>query len=203
MSKVTFAITTQGKAISEMIADLAKRSTAMMGDVHVAACSIIAHAVKHGDATLATHMPDRVTEALGGAWRLNALRQWFEAFGPFKWHAKDGDKPAGFKINKEKRAEMLKSLEKDEAKFLAKLIKTKSFHEFKPEAPYEAFNFQKQLAALIKKAQGKASDDARKEVGTDNFDGLDKAIELLADISTMKPAKASEKPAKASKAKAA
>lgn len=196
MAKVIFAITTEGKAIQGMISDLAKRSQAMMGDVHVAACSVIAHAVKHGDATLATHMPDRVTEALGGAWRLNALRQWFEAMGCFTWVAKTDTKPAGFKINKEKRAEMLKSLEKDEAKFLDKLIKCKSFHEFKPEAPYEAFNFKAQLARLIKQAQKKAQDEVRKAKGEDNFDGMDDAAELLVKLSE-------DKPTKAKKAKAA
>lgn len=198
MAKVIFAATMDGSAISNMIADLSKRSKAMIGDVHTTACSVIAHAVKHGDATMATHMPDRVTEALGGAWRLNALRSWFEAMGPFKWHAKDGDKPAGFKIDKDKRKLLASDLEKlGEADFLAKLIAKKTFHEFKPEAEYEVYSWKAALAKAIKYAMAKQKDETRKAKGKDDFEGLTEAQELLAKLSEPKA-----KVAKAKKAKA-
>ncbi len=198
MAKLTFKLTTDGKAITAMAKDLKSRSDSIKPDIHILSCSVVAHAVEHGDATKATLLPTIVTEALGEGWRLNAMRQWFEAIGPFTWVAKTDDKAAGFRINKEKRAKMKADLDKlGETKYLAKLAKSKTFFEFKPEAPYEEFSFKKQLAALIKKAQGKKEDEARVAKGGDDFAGLDKAIDLLEEIASAKPAKATKSKGKA------
>ncbi len=205
MAKVQFAVTTDGDKLSAMTKDIKARSTLLRSDIHVASCSVIAHAVKHGDATLATHYPTIVTEAMGEGWRLNALRSWFQDLGCFVWVAKEGDKPAGFKIDKDKRKAMKAEMDKDEDAYLAKLIKLKTFWEYKPEPEFQVYSWRAVLAKAIKDAQRKQKDEARKAKGSDDFAGLDEAIELLEAIETAKSraTKAKAEGKKPIKAKAA
>lgn len=185
-----FKITTDGKLITKMLGDVQKRSGELKGDVHILACSVIAKAIKDGDATQATHMPDALTEALGEAWRLNALRQWFEAFGPFKWHAKDGDKPAGFKIDKDRRKAMVKDMDDlGEAEYLDKLVTVKTYWEFKPESEFKPFDLVAMLGRIVSEAKKKAADDKRKAIGKDDLTGLTEVAELYAKLSEKTAAK--------------
>jgi len=204
---IQYKITTDGKAISAMVADIKTRSGVLKGDIHIAACSIIAHAVKHGDATLATHMPTIITDALGDAWRLNALRQWFEEFGPFTWHAKEGDKPAGFRIDKARRTAMSAEMQKTgETEYVDKLVTVKTYWEFKPEPEFKAFSTLAMLGRLVAEAKKKAADDKRKAIGKDEFVGLSDIETLYLELKAKTEAKAKVVKvvkAKASKAKAA
>lgn len=178
-----FKLTTDGKAITQMAKDWAKRAGILEKDQHIVACSIVAHAVKHGDATKADMLPNLISDAMSDAWRKSAMYQWFEAYGPFTYVAKDGDKPAHFKIDKDKRAKLAKQLEKlGEADFLAKLGESKTFWEFKPAKPYMPEAFRNELARIIKKFEGYEQNEDRKAKVQDNFDGIDKAKKLLADL---------------------
>lgn len=148
MAKVDYKYTTAGAMIAAMCDNLAGRSTSLKGDTHIAAVSCIGHASLHGDVMYA----QRLVEALGDGWRLNALRAWFIKFGPFTWVPKTKDKPAHFALDKAKRDSMKAEFEADEDVVFERLGKV-TFWDFKPEAEFEGFDFVKEAKKLLKKAK--------------------------------------------------
>ncbi len=50
-------------------------------DMHVLACSVLAHVGKHGDTRPCTAMVDAFIAACPDMVRVNSLKQWFETFG--------------------------------------------------------------------------------------------------------------------------
>ena len=149
MAKVEYKYTTAGAMIAAMCDNIAGRSASLKTDMHVAAVSCIGHASLHGDVMYA----QRLVEALGDGWRLNALRAWFIKFGPYTWVTKTKDKPAHFALDKAKRDSMKAEFEADEAAVFDKLGKV-TFWDFKPEPEFEGFDLLKEAKKLVKKANG-------------------------------------------------
>lgn len=166
------------KAIKAKIASISKRSNTLKSDIdHVARCTLL-HAVVHGDVTLA----DDLTKAMGDGWRLNALRAWFGAMGPFGWAAKDKatKRDAHFTLNKDKRNAMLAEYKADDKAFIAKLSGLKSYWEFKPEAEFEGFDLDKELKKLLARAKSKANTDKYPDQSKVNLSALPKLEQLVA-----------------------
>jgi hypothetical protein len=69
------------KSIETAIAGIRTNGAKLEKLIHVAACSVLNHADKHGDVTLA----NKLIEALPGMTRKNALRDWLIQFGKFKY----------------------------------------------------------------------------------------------------------------------
>lgn len=150
--------THDGGVIGHMIQSIANRSTALRNDCHIAAVSCIMHATKHGDVMYA----QRLIEAMGEGWRLNALRAWFGKFGPFTWVAKTKDKAGHFGLDKDKRKLMLAELEADEDAVGKKLSEV-TYWEFKPETEFMGFDLLKEIKKLIKRASTVKEDEGKAE----------------------------------------
>lgn len=93
------------KQIVKEISSIGKMAVKLRDKIHVVACSVVGHALEHGDVTLA----DRLLVALGNGTRRQALVTWLETFGPFRL-TKDKDTGVHvFGLSKSKRQELLES----------------------------------------------------------------------------------------------
>jgi hypothetical protein len=66
------------KAIKDALMSIHRRGQTLQQDMHVAACSVLAHVEKHSDIRLITAMIAACPEMT----RKNALKEWFVKFGP-------------------------------------------------------------------------------------------------------------------------
>lgn len=83
------------KTLDAAIASIAERGKKLDADIHRTGCSVIAHALKHGDATPAARLHD----ALPKSGRRKAYVAWLEAFSPIKLTVENG-KPTTAKLKK-------------------------------------------------------------------------------------------------------
>lgn len=141
-----------GDKLVKFIDDVCTNHKKVEGQIHVAAVSCLFHANEHRNAD----MMMRLMAGLGGSIRRNALIAWAVEFGKleatvdgksvqFAEKAHEGD---DVKLYWEKRLE---------------LAMNKPFWDFKPEAPFQAFDLNAQIQKLIKAAE-KASNDERNNV---------------------------------------
>lgn len=146
---------TDGAALTKFIDDTCAAHKKLEGQIHIAACSALYHANEHRNAD----MMMRLMAGLGGSVRRNALIAWAVEFGKleasidgksvqFAEKGKDGELP------EECTARWAKSMEQ---------AQNKPFWDFKPEAPFQAFDLNAQIQKLIKAAE-KASNDERNNV---------------------------------------
>lgn len=77
---------TKAADIDKAIALIANRGKKLDADIHQAACSTLAHAINHGDVTLA----QKLVSAMPKSGRSKALVAWFIAHGPFAPGGDDG-----------------------------------------------------------------------------------------------------------------
>lgn len=143
--------------LSKAIESIATRGKKLQEDIHSAAVSCLYHADKHGDVTLM----QKLIEAVPAMSRKNALIAWCLEFGKFA--ASDDGRSVVYS------KEGVTDIEAGA---------TTPFWEFKPEAPFKAFDLQEELAKLIKKAE-KASNDDRNVVPLETF-------KALRDVATLK-----------------
>lgn len=104
--------------------------------VHLLACSIIAHIEKHRTTGVNADLANSLVNSLPAGVRKNALRDWFCAFGAVSYN----DETKKLRYDKEQSTRQLAA-------------EAKPFWEFKPEADYKAFDFNKALADLLKRTQ--------------------------------------------------
>lgn len=116
------------KAIKAALVSIHRRGQSLQQDMHVAACSVLAHVEKHSDIRLISELLTAMPESA----RKNAMRDWFVAFGPVTF---DGDSPMFVKGGK----------------CDIKAAMAEPFWQFSPEKPYEAVDVSKLLDGLIKK----------------------------------------------------
>lgn len=114
------------------------------GKIHIAACSALYHANEHRNAD----MMMRLMAGLGGSVRRNALIAWAVHYG--KLEATTDGKSVQF-------------CEKDLPETSQEQAQNKPFWDFKPEAPFQAFDLNAELAKLIKRAE-KAANDERNNI---------------------------------------
>lgn len=158
-----------GQSISKLTKSISSRNKKLRTDIAYCAAMCVMHAVKHGNVTPATQLCD----ALGGGWRVNALRDWFVAFGPFMWD----QEAKAFALDKTRQPAYKKEMKADEVKFASSLTE-EPFWEFKPEPEYQGFDLKEVLGTVIKRAK-KAQTDHGDDPKT-HVNGLDKVVELHA-----------------------
>lgn len=139
--------------VNVLIEAIKKAGAKLEGEIHQAACSALWHAEQHGDVTIM----QKLIDALPGFARRNALIAWAVEFGKFKAD-KEGKSVEFNKFGKTG---------------LIERAMDKPFWEFKPEAPFQAFDMKAELAKLLKRAEKAAGDD-RNSLDSDDLIALRK-----------------------------
>jgi hypothetical protein len=136
---------TDGAKLTKFIDEVCEAHKAVEGRVHIAACSALYHANEHRNAD----MMIRLMTGLGGSVRRNALIEWCIAFG---------------KLEATKDGKGVQFAEKELAEKAQEAAQDKPFWEFKPEAPFQAFDLMAEIAKLVKRSEkaAAANDDRNK-----------------------------------------
>lgn len=127
-------------AIEAACVAFGKRADTLQNEAHKIACSVLAHVGEHSDVRVVAKFLD----AMPGSYRTNAVREWFETFGPITF---DKNKPVFCQGRKTKLGEAME----------------KPFWKFKPETAYVPLEAAKALESLIKRLEKDT-----KETGTDH-----------------------------------
>lgn len=137
----TKAMEASKKKIVANIAIIAKNGKALQSAIHDTGMQILEHVETYRETSLANQLVNAMPKSL----RKNALIAWFQAHGKMKW-------------NQEKKALSFKK------EFVTKLEEAneKPFWEFLPEKDFVAYDLQKDIASLIKRAANKSDDDRNK-----------------------------------------
>ena len=148
-------------AIEKLLASIKTRGATLQKDIHIAACSVLAHVGKHGDVRLVS----RLLESCPDMTRKNAIKAWFEAFGPVAF----GEK-GEVKHNPATKLQLATAM-------------GKPFWVFKPEEAYVPMDVAKAFDSFIKKLE-----KDHKETGRDHTSMVAKllAIRPEGDESTEK-----------------
>ena len=126
------------KAIETALKSIFTRGQTLQDDMHIAACSVLAHVGKHSDIRLVNDLLAAMPEAS----RKNAMRDWFAKFGPVTF---EGDKPAFNRNGKTYLGDAM----------------AKPFWKLVPEKPYEPLVIDKFIASMIKKLERDAKETKR------------------------------------------
>ena len=126
------------KAIEAALKSIFTRGQTLQDDMHIAACSVLAHVGKHSDIRLVNDLLAAMPEAS----RKNAMRDWFAKFGPVTF---EGDKPA---FNRNGKVYLGDAM-------------AMPFWKLVPEKPYEPLVIDKFVAAMIKKLKKDAKETKR------------------------------------------
>lgn len=147
-----------GKALTTAVTDVIKQGKDFEVRLHLVACSAIQHSIKHHNTTPI----DDLIRGITGAVRRNALIAWAVQFGECA-PAEDGKGVDHCKKEGDIEGAM-----------------AKPFWEFKPEAPFTAFDLGAKLAQLVRETE-KAAKDERNSID-------DKAFRELRELqSKVKP----------------
>lgn len=84
-NKYDFKLLTSEKAIDAALKDISARGASLQMDIHIAACSVMQHLIKHGNIGIVHKMLNALPESN----RTNALRKWFEHYGPVVFSGND------------------------------------------------------------------------------------------------------------------
>jgi hypothetical protein len=103
------SLMTSEAEINKAIESIKRRGSALQADMHKAACSVLLHLGKHEDIRVLR----RFLDALPDMTRTNAMRQWFEAFGPVSY------KNGTAELNKDNPVRLGNAMEKPFWKFKA------------------------------------------------------------------------------------
>ncbi|WKV17036.1 hypothetical protein [Nostoc phage NMeng1] len=114
-------------AIDKAILSLHKRGQAIQNEMHKIALSVLSHVNEHKDVRVVGKMLSAMPEVS----RTNALRAWFEHFGPVVFGDKDSIMHKPKNVNMQQAAET-------------------PFWKFQPEAAYQPIDVEAKLSALIK-----------------------------------------------------
>jgi hypothetical protein len=118
------------KAIEAALVSISRKGQSLQKDIHVAACSVLAHVGEHREISLVTKLlascPDMT--------RRNALRSWFESFGMVAFDGND----AKFDGTRKHRLGDAQA---------------KPFWSFKPEAEYVPLDVAAAIGSLVKKLE--------------------------------------------------
>ncbi|MGX9944904.1 hypothetical protein ACTG4Q_20800 [Bradyrhizobium denitrificans] len=138
-------------AIKKALASIQTRGASLQRDIHVAACSVLAHVGKHSDIRLVTEL----LKALPDMTRKNAVKAWFEAHGPVLFV--EGDV---IKFNPATTLRLGDAM-------------AKPFWVFKPEAEYVPMDIAKSIDSLVKKMERD-----HKETGRDHTSMIAKLLAI-------------------------
>lgn len=138
------------KKTAALIVSIGKSSARMNENIHVAACSALAHHAEHGDVTLL----NKLVAAMPKAARRNALYAWALAF--------DGRLQMNLGKDKaDREANPLKHAKGDGTVDIAGACEM-PFWDYAPESQsYHQFDLDKALQALLKRAQKAMEEEAQ------------------------------------------
>lgn len=122
---------------------LSKRSRELAKDIHTHMVDIVAHVKAHGDVTAATFLIQNIHSAV----RRQAIVNWFCAFGGMNFN-KDKEGVEKFTRNKSVPADQID----------LKLCEEESPWDYTPEPELKAFDLDKAIAQLIKRAEKRLED---------------------------------------------
>lgn len=159
-------VTTDAAIINRDIKQIAAQGKKLNTRIHACMVSITLHAVKHGDVSLLTNLLTALKDNTS-PFRVNALKTWAEKEGPFVHVPKDGDKPAHFALNKEKR-KAFQMLPDNALKM--KLIEVNPFEATK-EPEYKGVDIPALIALALKRGDEAAKDE--KKAAKSNLKGLE------------------------------
>jgi hypothetical protein len=121
---------TTAAEIDKAILSFHSRGQALQSDAHKIACSVLAHVGEHGDIRVLAKFLNSFADMA----RVNAVRGWFEAFGPVTFKGND---PAYVKDGKTRLREAMET----------------PFWKFRPEPEYVPLDAATALDKLIKRLQ--------------------------------------------------
>lgn len=168
MTSLTETSLYAAKDMDAKIAAFHKRGQSLQQEAHKLACSALLHVGKNND----VRVVGKLINAMPEMGRANALRGWFEAFGPIAFG--EGDSISYVKGGKVKLGEAMKT----------------PFWKFAPEPPYVALDMAKWFDQQVKRLEKDAE-----ETGVDHsaiIGGLRKLQAQTPD----KPAKAAKRGAR-------
>lgn len=149
-AKINFAKLTTTEQMDAAIANVAERSNLLQADIQHVAVAILCHAFRTGDYTRANTLHD----ALGAGVRRKGLVAWFSK-GGLKVSEKE-QAFVGFEQDLDAlRVKAEKGDDKAKAKIVAHLdaMKKQNWWDMKPENSFAGFDFEAEVARLIKRAQ--------------------------------------------------
>lgn len=143
------------KANSIAIAKTAKEVGKEIHNQCLVIAKFIADPQNNGDVSLASHFVKLLNNDSKSVVRSDAVRLWFEGFAFCKW-GKQKDGTEGFKLS----SATLKHIQSDEteAKKHWTTAKATPWYSYAKEKPFIAFDFDKALASLVKRANEKATE---------------------------------------------
>jgi len=150
------------KKIIVLINAITKTGKKLDDDIHLAACSCLAHVEKHGDATLASKLLEQLIEAMPRSGRTKALIHWFITYGKLAYKK---DKTFGIDKGKSKKWDIEGAI-------------AMPFWELIPEPDVKDLTMEA-LIGFVKNKIAKAQDSGKIEEGftTDKFEkGLKAAL---------------------------
>ncbi len=180
------AFTSDGKVIVKMIDAFRKANHRVHEMVHAIAISCVMHAIEHGNVTPANDFVlsfDMSGKQGANGWRVNHLREWFEKVGPFTYTVDKTAGTKGFKLNKEKRKEMV--LEGLPMAF-EKLAKTPTFWDMKREPEYKGLDLNAKIIALVREANATLNDAEKMASGKVKIDTV-KLVKLAELVNMGEP----------------
>lgn len=128
MAKVELKLYATLGEIDDAVKAFHKRGQSLQSEAHRIACSVLKHVGEHGDIRVVA----KFLQAMPELSRVNALRAWFEAFGPVTFQ---GNAPVYVKGGKTKLGEAM----------------AEPFWKFKLEPAYQPIDPVKALESLIKR----------------------------------------------------
>jgi hypothetical protein len=140
-----FKLYTTAAEIDKAIASIKGRGAKLDGDIHRAGVSVLAHATKHGDTTLA----DKLVLAMPKGGRKLALVEWMLAFGQIAKLDPKADKAAIaegrlFKLDRDRKYDEVGAM-------------GTPWTEFKPEAAvHTAFDVQAAVQSVLRRMKSAA-----------------------------------------------
>jgi hypothetical protein len=137
-----------------------KAGVKLQSEAHKLACSVLAHVGEHGDVRVVSRFLDSFPEMS----RVNAVRAWFENFGPVTF---EGNVPKFVRGGKTRLGEALET----------------PFWQFKPEAEYKPLNPAAELERLAKRLRADA-----KKTGADHSRVIQALGLIKIDVSEPVPA---------------
>lgn len=135
------------KQIVARIKSIGKISATLQDSIHEVACSIVGHALQHGDVTLA----DSLVQAMGKGTRHQAIVTWLETFGPFTFK-KNEDGSHSFALNRKKRAEFDGRAPNE---VVESLLAGETWYDYTKESVKSIYDVEKMVANVINAAAAK------------------------------------------------
>lgn len=167
------SVTADNSVISKALSAIKSAGHKFQVSVDLCAACCLVHAIVHGNVTPARTLLGNVPNGM----RVNALRTWFEAMGPFVWNKES--KELDFDKS---RAKVFKAeYAKNKVAFASRLM-TEPAHVFSKEKEYQGFSLKAALAIALAKAE-KAEKQTGDKAEKNDLTGIAQFRKFMASIS--------------------